>query len=63
VNVNRFLFHVVDITVIAVVNVGREEEDNNTEGGVVVLGGVGAGGPTWNFTRRDDNNDNEGAGR
>ena len=62
-NVNRFLFHVVDITIIAVVNVGREEEDNDTAEGVVVPGGVGAGGPTRNFTRRDDNNDNEGAGR
>ena len=62
-NVNRFLFHVADITVIAVVIVGREEEDNDTAGGVVVPGGVGAGEPTRNFTRRDYNDDNEGAGR
>ena len=62
-NVSRFLFHAFDITVIAVVIVGREEEDNDTAGGIVVPGGVGAGGPTWNFARGDDNDNKEGAGR
>jgi len=63
VNVSRFLFHVVDITVIAIVIVEREEEDDDTAEGVVVPGGVGAGGPTRNFAHGDDNDDNEGAGR